>query len=195
LVQSIGLAGLLVATAGAFTVDFSVTPSAVLGACAGFSVLSSDVLLRTLRISPPLPVTASAKPNSIWGLLNWGVFMVSKRGGQGPRPELHIIQGIFYPRLGDPGGADPANYYFGQKTEVSRGILKNLTTRRTARKKQSRNLTSGVQEIDFYPLKLCDVRSCGPHRIQFYSLDETAKACSKVEESSDSKTSSQSALR
>jgi hypothetical protein len=93
--------------------------------------------------------------------------MVSKRFGQGPRPELHILPGIFYPRLGDPGGGmtDPADYYFGQKTEVSRGILQNLTTRRTARKKQSRNLTSGVQEIDFYPLKLCDVRSCGAHRI------------------------------
>ena len=89
----------------------------------------------------------------------------------------------------------PADYYFGQKTEVSRGILKNLTNRRTAWKKQSRNLTSGVLEIDFYPLKLCDVRSCGPHRIRFYSLDESAKACCKVEELSDSKTNSQSALK
>ena len=123
--------------------------------------------------------------------------MVSKRVGQGPRLDLHILPGIFYPRLGDPGGGmtDPADYYFGQKTEVSRGILKNLTTRRTARKKQSMNLTSGVLKINFYPLKLCDVRSCGPYRIRFYSLDETAKACCKVEELSDSKTNSQSALK
>jgi hypothetical protein len=81
--------------------------------------------------------------------------MVSKRGGQGPRTELHILEGIFHPRLGDPEGmTDPATFYFAQKTHVSREILKNLIARRTTRKEQSPNLTPRVREIDF------TLRSC-----------------------------------